>query len=158
MATRNGRISLSIIDPNGGSGNFLTHVAVDDGQTIANAYAALGTVATLYSTIADGGIKEATFSLVNRAVAVDPATDANVGVGAVVDFNNASDSTINGVWVPSFLDTLLGPGRDISLTSGPMAAFVAAMLGGILGGHYTNGAGITNAAATRAFRTNRKLR
>jgi hypothetical protein len=158
MAARNGRISLSIYDRNGGSGNFLTHVSVDDAQTIAQAYTALATVSTLYATVADGGIKEASFSLVNRAVAADPASDANVGVGAVVDFNNAADPTINGVWIPSFLDTLLGPGRDIDLSSGATAAFVTAMIGAILGGHYTNGAGIANAAATRAFRTNRKLR
>ena len=158
MATRNGRISLAVYDPNGGSSNFLTHVSVDDAQTIAQAYTALATVATLYGTVADGGIKEATFSLVNRSVAADPATDANAGVGAVFDFNNASDSTINGVWIPSFLDSLLGPGRDIDISGGATAAFVTAMIGAILGGRYTNAAGIANAAGTRAFRTNRKLR
>lgn len=158
MATRNGRISLSVYDAHGASSTFLTHVAVDDAQTIAQANTALATVATLYGTVGDGGIREATFSLVNKAVAADPGDDASAGEGAVFDFSNGSDSTINGVWIPSFKDSLLGPGRDIDTTATVQAAFVTAMIGAILGGHYTNAAGITNAAVTRAFRTNRKLR
>ena len=80
MATVNGRISLGVYDANGGRSTFLTHVAVSDAQTLANAAAGLATVATLFGTVSDGGIRDATFSLLSDAVAADPGADADVGV------------------------------------------------------------------------------
>jgi len=157
MANVNGRISLGVYDANGGRSNFLTHVVVSDAQTLANAVTGLATVATLFGTVSDGGIRDATFSLVSEAVAANPGADADVGSGAVFDFSNTADGTINGIWIPSFLDSLKGPGKAIDITGTVQAAFVSAMVGAIMGGRYTNGANIPNAVGTKAFRASRKL-
>jgi len=158
MANINGRISLSVYDANGGKGNFLTHVVAPEAQTLTQVNTALAAVVTAFQTVSTAGIKEATFSLVSTAGAAAPASDASIPSGAVFDFNNTSDPTIYGLWVPSFLDSLLGPGRAIDITATVQAAFVATMVGAVLGGHFTNAHYIANGAGTKAFRSPRKLR
>jgi hypothetical protein len=158
MANVKGRISLSVYDANGGRGNFLTHVLVPEAQTLTNVNTALSATVTAFETVSSAGIKEATFSLVSTADARAPQSDASIPSGAVFDFNNATDPTIYGLFVPSFLDSLLGPGRAIDITATVQAAFVASMIGAVLGGNYTNAHYIANAAGTNAFRSSRKLR
>jgi hypothetical protein len=158
MANVKGRISLSVYDNNGGKGNFLTHVLVPEAQTLTQVNTALASTITAFQTVSTAGIKDATFSLISTAGAAAPAADASIPSGAVFDFNNATDPTLYGLWVPSFLDSLLGPGRAIDISAGVQAAFVASMVGAILGGNYTNAHYIANAAGTRAFRSARKLR
>jgi hypothetical protein len=158
MANVNGRISLSVYDANGGRGNFLTHVVAPEAQTLTQVNTALAATVTAFQTVSSAGIKEATFSLISTAGAAAPASDASIPSGAVFDFSNATDPTIYGLWVPSFLDSLLGPGRAIDITATVQAAFVASMVGAVLGGHYTNSHYIANGAGTKAFRSSRKLR
>lgn len=158
MANINGRISLSVYDANGGKGTFLTHVLAPEAQTLTQVAAALAATVTAFNTVSDAGIKEATFSLIDTAGARNPQTDASVPSGAVFDFSNTTDPTVYGLWVPSFKDSLLGPGREIDITATVQAAFVASMIGAVLGGHYTNAHYVANGAGTKAFRSPRKLR
>ena len=85
-----GRISLQLYDTKGGGGTALAHVAVSDASTLAAANTAVGTFATAFSTLSDAGIKEGTFTLLTKAVAAAPASDVEIGVGAVFDFSNAA--------------------------------------------------------------------
>jgi len=159
MATKNGRISLSMYDSTGAQSTWLSHVAVDDTLTIANANAAIATVAALVGTVSDAGIKDGTFTLINRAVAAAPAGDADVGSGGVFDFSNAHDPTTYGQWVPSIKDALKGPTKTLDIvTAGALLDYVNALTGAILGGTYDNPAFQPNLAALRAFLTNRKRR
>jgi hypothetical protein len=158
MANVKGRISLSVYDAQGAKSTFLTHVLVPEAQTLTQVGTALAATVTAFETVSTGGIKEASFSLIDASGSRAPLADANVGVGAVFDFDNATDPSLFGLWVPSFLDSLLGPGRAIDISAGVQAAFVASMVGAVLGGTYTNAKWISNRAGIKAFRTNRKLR
>jgi hypothetical protein len=158
VANVNGRISLSVYDANGGKGTFLTHVVAPEAQTLTQVNTAIAATVTAFETVSTAGIKDATFSLITTAGARAPLPDASVPSGAVFDFNNAVDPTIYGLWVPSYLDSLLGPGRAIDITATIQAAFVASMVGAILGGNYSNAHYVANAAGTKAFRSDRKLR
>lgn len=158
MANVNGRISLSVYDANGGKGNFLTHVLVPEAQTLTQAAAAITLTATAFKNVSSAGIKDGKFSLISTADARVPQADASIPSGAVFDFNNATDPSLYGQWIPSFLDALLGPGRSIDISAGVQAAFVASLVGAIMGGNYTNTRYIANAAGTKAFRSARKLR
>jgi len=156
MAVRTGRISLSMVDTRGGRGTLLTHLTVDDTNTLSSAYAAIATFATLAGTVSDAGIEHGTFSLINKAVATDPASDADVAAGAVFDFSNAVNSSIYGQYVPSFLDSLILPGGHIDITTGASAAYITALTGAVLGGNYTNPVFVSNDAGLDAFLSNRK--
>lgn len=158
MAIVPARISLSLYDDRGGGGTFLTHVLASDALTLANANAAIADTATAFSTVSTAGIKDGSFSLVNLAVANEPAgyADSNIGAGAVFDFSNGSFPTTFGLNVPSFLDSLILPNGTIDITAGASAAFVATMIGAVLGGHYASAAYLANLAGLDAFLSNRK--
>jgi hypothetical protein len=145
-------------DKRGGRVSYLTHVSVDDAQTLAQANTAIAAVATAIAGVSDAGIIDGSFTLFNKAVATAPADDAIVGAGAVFDFENGSDATIYGNYVPSFLDTLIIPGGKIDITAGAAQTWANFMLAGILGGHMTNPAFVVNSAALDAFLSNRKRR
>lgn len=159
MAIVPGRISLQLYDNKGGGGTALAHVAVSDASTLAAANTAIGTFATAFSTVSDAGIKEGSFTLLNKAVAADPASDAEIGVGAVFDFSNAAlISRTYGMLVSAFKASLVESSGAIDITAGVPAAFVASMLDAVLGGTYTDADYLDLVEGLDAFRTNRKLR
>ncbi len=158
MAVRDGRISLAMADGRGGKSTLLTHVTVDDTLTIANAYTAIAAFSTLAQTVSDATIEHGTFSLINYAAAAVGADDADVAAGAVFDFLNTSDATTYGQYVPSFLDSLILPGGHIDVSTGAPAAYIAALIGAVLGGRYTNPRFVANASGPDAFLSNRKRR
>src|SRR5258708_4771314 len=151
MATVPARISLSLTDSRGGGGTFLTHLLASDTLTLANADAAIAATATAFSTVSNAGIKEGQFTLINRAVAVDPSSDADIAAGAVFDFSNASNATTYGLYVGSFLDSLIESNGTINIAAGAPAAFIATMIGAVLGGNYANAAFVANLAGLDAF-------
>jgi hypothetical protein len=156
MANVDGRLSLSVYDDVGGGGTFLTHVQVPDSGTFAQAITALGALKTLYLTVGGAGIKEATFSIVDKALASTPVTTDRTGSGAVFDFNAGSPGITYGQWIPSFLPSLVLPNGTIDITATVQAAFVTAMTGAVLGGVYTNAAYANLTAGLDAFSSNRK--
>jgi hypothetical protein len=158
MAIVPARISLSVYDDRGGGGTFLVHVLVDDTQTLAAANTAVAALATILATVSTAGVKLGELSLINLAAAGEPAgfADSNIGAGAVVDFSNASNPSTYGLYVPSFLDSLIATDGTIDITAGATAAFVASMIGAVLGGHYANAQYIANLAGLDAFLSNRK--
>jgi len=156
MATVPARISLSLTDSRGGGGTFLTHVLCSDALTIANANSAIADTATAFSTVSNAGIKSGEFSLINTAVAADPGSDADVSSGAVFDFSNAANPTTYGLFVGSFLDSLIESNGTIDISAGAPAAFVATMIGAVLGGHYASAQYIANLAGLDAFLSSRK--
>lgn len=158
MALVPARLSLSVTDDRGGGGTFLTHVNADDTLTIAAAATAIGTLATLLGTVSNAGIKVGEFALIDVGVAADPGADSNVGAGAVFDFSNTVNPATFGQFVPSFLPSLISADGTIDITTGASAAFVAAMIGAVLGGRYTNNSYVANNAGLDAFLTNRKRR
>ena len=158
MAIVPARISLALTDTRGGGGTFLTHVLASDALTIANAASAIAATATAFRTVSSAGIKQGEFTLIDTAVAVDPLSDADVSAGAVFDFSNASNPSTYGLFVGSFLDSLIESNGTIDITSGASAAFVATMIGAVLGGHYANAQYVANLAGLDAFLSSRKRR
>jgi hypothetical protein len=156
LANVDGRLSLSVYDGVGGGGTFLTHVQVPDTGTFADAVTALGTLKTLYLTVGSGGIKEATFSIIDKALASSPVASTSTGYGAVFDFAAGSPATTYGEWVPAFLPSLVLPNGTIDITATVQAAFVTALTGAVLGGRYTNSAYANLNTGLDAFSTNRK--
>lgn len=156
MANKEGRLSLSVFDAIGGGGTFLVHVLVPEAQTLTQAESALGTLASLFSSLSGLGIKEASFSF-NSLLETTPVTGTpNAGSGAVFDFKNASNPSTFGLWVPGFDEANVLSNGTIDITVSPMSDFVAAMVGAVMGGTYTNSQYIANSAGLDAFYTNRK--
>jgi len=156
MANVDGRLSLSVYDDVGGGGTFLSHVVVPDTGTFADAITALGTLKTLYLTVGGAGIKEATFSIVDKALASTPVTTDRTGAGAVFNFAAGSPATTYGQWIPAFLPSLVLPNGTIDITATVQAAFVTALTGAVLGGRYTNAAYANLNTGLDAFSSNRK--
>lgn len=159
MATVPSRLSLELYDAQGAGGTFLLHMAVDDASTLAQANTAIGTIATAFETVSNAGIKRAQFTLLNKAVAVDPDPSSVIGVGAVYNFSNAAlQPQTAGILIPSYLDSLVEPNGGIDITGTVQAAFITSILDPILGGTVTDAAYLDLVEALDAFRTNRKRR
>lgn len=159
MAIVPARISLQLYDNKGGGGTALAHVAVSDASTLAAANTAVGTFATAFSTVSDAGIKEGAFTLLNSAVAAEPVSDVEIGIGGVFDFSNAAlIPRTYGLLVSAFKASLIESNGTIDITTGAPAAFVASLLDAVLGGTYTDSDYLDLVAGLDAFRTNRKLR
>lgn len=158
MANVNARASLSVMDDRGGGGTFLVHLLVPDTVTLASASTELGTLATLLATVSNCGIKVGEFTVIDESVAAAAGSDSNVGAGAVFDFSNVTNPSTFGLFVPSFLSSLIESNGTIDITAGAPAAFVAAMVGAVLGGRYTNAQYVANGAGLDAFLSNRKRR
>lgn len=159
MAIVPARISLQLYDSKGGGGTALAHVAVSDASTLAAAKTAVGTFATAFSTLSDAGIKDGTFTLLDGSVAVAPASDVEIGVGAMFDFSNAAlIPRTYGMLISAFKADLIAANGTIDITTGDPAAFVASLLDAVLGGTYTDADYLDLVEGLDAFRTNRKLR
>jgi hypothetical protein len=159
MATVPARISLQLYDSKGGGGTALAHVAVSDASTLAAANTAVGTFAAAFSTLSDAGIKDGTFTLLNKVVAADPSSDVEIGIGAMFDFSNAAlISRTYGMLVSAFKASLIESNGTIDITTGAPAAFIVSMLDAVLGGTYTDADYLDLVEGLDAFRTNRKLR
>jgi len=156
MANVDGRLSLSVYDDVGGGGTFLTHFTAPDTGTFANAIAALQALKTAYLTVGGAGIKELTFSIVDKADASTPVTTDRTGSGAVFDFAAGSPATTYGLFVPAYLPALTLPNGTIDITATVPAAFIATVTGAVLGGRYTNAAYANLNTGLDAFSTNRK--
>ena len=151
MAAAIGRLSLSVYDAKGNKGSVLSHVNLDDGQTIAAVNTAIGAYVTAFSAISTAGISHGSFALINTAVAADPGSDAYLPEGAVLDFSNATTPTIFGQWIPSFLDSLSTTGGHIDITGTEVAAMGTLLTGAVLGGHYASADYRNNLALVDAF-------
>ena len=159
MAIVPARMSLSLTDTRGGGGTFLLHALVSDASTLAQANTALATLATAFSTVSTAGIKEGQFTLLNKDIAADPASDADISSGAVFDFSNAAITPRTyGLNVPSFLDSLIETNGTIDITASVQAAFTASILGAILGGGATDASYLDLVEGLDAFQSSRKRR
>ena len=152
------RLSVSMYDAVGGKSTFLTHAFVDSAQTIAQAVTALGTLNTNLATLSNGGVREATFSIVDTAVAAAPGAGANTTLVGNLGYLTAGSPSRFGQSVPSFLESLISADGTIDMTSGAVATWVTYMLGAVFGGHFTNNAYVAYNAAKNGFRSGRKLR
>lgn len=153
------RLSLQLYDAFGGGGTALAHAAVSDASTLAQANTALALFATNFLTVSNAGIKEGTFTVLNKAVAADPDPTADIGFGAVIDFSNAElISRTYGMLISSFLQSLVESNGTIDITSGAVADFIAYLLDAVLGGTFTDSGYSDLTGGLDAFRTNRKLR
>lgn len=158
MANKEARFSLSVYDGIGGGGTFLVHALVPEAGTLTQAETALGTIASAFTAVSGLGIKESSFSF-NSLLEVTPVTgNPNAGSGAVFDYNNASNATINGLWVPGYDPANVLPNGTIDITADPALTFSAVFnhTGAPMGGTYTNAQYISNNDAVDAFYTNRK--
>jgi len=162
MALVPARLSLALYDSQGGGGTALAHAIVADTNTLAAANTALESFATQFLTISNAGIKEGTFTLLNKTVAVAPDDStypSDIGYGAVIDFGNAAlIQRTYGFLVSSFLRNLVSSDGTIDITTGAVSAFIADMVAAVLGGNYTDADFSDLTGGLDGFRTNRKLR
>lgn len=152
------RLSVSMYDSVGGKSTFLSHAFIDSTQTIAAAVAALATLTTNLATISNGGIKEASLSIIDTSVATSPGSGANTTLVGNLGYLTAGSPSRFGTSVPSYLESLISVDGTIDMTSGATATWVAYYLAAVLGGHFTNAAYVNFSAAKNGFRSGRKLR
>lgn len=157
MANALGRLQLSVYDNNGNKGSILSHLNFDDAQTVAQLNTEIAAYATAFGNVSTAGIKAGSFDVVNKAVARAPLTDANLPTGMVFDFNNLTDPTIYGQYVPSRLDSLVLTGGTIDLTNAAVIAWVNLLINSTAGPYnFANTHYVNNNALTKAFRSDRK--
>ena len=152
------RLSVSMYDAVGGKSTFLAHAFIDSAQTVAAAVTALGTLATNLATISNGGIKEASLSIVDTAVAAAPGAGANTTLVGNLGFLTAGSPSRFGQSVPSFLESLINADGTIDMTAGATNTWATYILAAVLGGHFTNNAYVNYSARANGFRSGRKLR
>lgn len=159
MAIVPARLSLQLTDSRGGGGTFLAHASVSDASTLAEVNTALGTFAAMFGTVSNAGIKDGSFTLLNKAVATEPDPASNISDGAVFDFSNAAlVSKTYGQLIPSFLPSLVESNGTIDITATVQAAFIASMLDAVLGGNYTDSDYLDLVEGLDAFLSSRKRR
>lgn len=158
MATVYTRLTLSTYDAEGGGSTFVVHVAAADTATLAQVVTALAALKTSYLTMGVNGIKQAEFSLVDKALASDPTGTERAGAGGIVDFNAGTPATTYGLWVPGLDPAVVLPNGTIDITADPTLSFIADYAGpaAVLGGTYTNPAYAALGDGIDAFSTNRK--
>lgn len=151
------RLSLSVYDAAGGKSTLLTHAFIDSAQTIAQAVTALGTLATNYLTIGGGGVKEATLSVIDTAVASAPVAGNTTTLVGNLGYLVAGSPSRFGQSIPAFLESLISADATIDMTTGAVDAWASYMIGAVLGGHFTNNAYLAYATRKNGFRSGRKL-
>ncbi len=157
MATKLGRLQLSVYDNAGNKGSYLTHVSFDDGQTAAQLSTEVGTIATAFGAISDAGIKEGSFDVVNKAVARGPVSDALLPSGGLFSFQPSSPAGVYSTWVPSIKDSVAGPGNVIDITTDPVLAFVNLLINSAAGAYtFTDPGYVALITALKGFRSNRR--
>lgn len=154
MANVKARLSVSMYDGKGGKGTFLAHQNIVDTTTLAAAQTALATLATNLITLSNGGISEASFSLIDTAVAVGPTGTPNVSLVGNLGYLTSGSPSRFGQSVPSFLESLISADGTIDMTSGAVATWVTYVLAQGFG----NNAYVAYSGPKNGFRSGRKLR
>ncbi len=154
MATVKSRLSVSMYDGKGGKSTFLTHANVVDTTTLATAVTDLATLATNLATISNGGISEASFTVIDRSVAAGPSGTPNVTLVGNLGYLTSGSPSRFGQSVPSFLESLISADGTIDMTVGAVAAWVTY----VLAQGFANNDYVAYSAAKNGFRSGRKLR
>jgi hypothetical protein len=154
MANVQARLSVSMYDGKGGKATFLAHQNIVDTTTLATANADLATLATNIATVSNGGIAEATFTVINRAVAADPTGTPNVTLVGNLGYTVAGSPSRFGQSVPSYLESLISADGTIDMTAGATATWAAF----VIAQAYANNAFVAYNAVKNGFRSGRKLR
>lgn len=154
MATVQTRQSISLYDGKGGRSTFLAHANVVDTTTLATAVGDLTTLATNLRTISNGGISEATFSVIDTTSAIAPAGTPNVTLVGNLGYLTSGSPSRFGQSVPSFLESLISADGNIDMTTGAVATWVTY----VLAQGFANNAYVAYSAAKNGFRSGRKLR
>jgi hypothetical protein len=154
MATVKVRQSVSMYDGKGGRSTFLAHANVVDTTTLASASTGLATLATNLATISNGGISEASFSIIDLGVAAAPSGTPNVSLVGNLGYLTAGGPSRFGQAVPSFLESLISADGTIDMTAGAVATWVTY----VLAQGFANNAYVAYSAPKNGFRSGRKLR
>jgi len=154
MANVQARLSVSMYDGKGGRSTFLAHQNIVDTTTLATASTDLATLCTNIATLSNGGISQAEFTVINRAVAAAPSGTPNTTLVGNLGYTVAGNTSRFGQAVPSFLESLINADGTIDMTSGAVATWVTYVLAQGFG----NPAYVAFNAAKNGFRSGRKLR
>jgi hypothetical protein len=154
MANVKARLSVSMYDGKGGKATFLAHQNIVDTTTLATANTDLVTLATNLATISNGGISEASFSLINTGVAAAPTGTPNVTLVGNLGYLVSGSTSRFGQSVPSYLESLISVDGNIDMTAGATATWAAF----VIAQGYANNAYAAYTAAKNGFRSGRKLR
>jgi hypothetical protein len=154
MANVNARLSVAMYDAKGGKATFLAHQSIVDTTTLATAAADLATLATNIATVSNGGISEATFTIIDRAVAAAPSGTPNVTLVGNLGYLTAGSPSRFGQSVPSYLESLIDAHGNIDVTAGATKTWMDYCIAQA----FANNAYVAYATAKDGFRSGRKLR
>jgi hypothetical protein len=163
MAAGQGRIQLTMVDGQGLRTSLEIPVDYDDGQTGAQMFAAVQSLAAAVDAISGCQIIRGSFTVVNEALTglthTTPDADSRVQEIGGFTYENASNPSLYTVAVPGLLDSkLTSDHRSINTADTAIAAFNTLMLGAVLGGHYANRAYNDFSARFKTFLADRKHR
>jgi hypothetical protein len=133
------RFHAGIVDANNIRTTVLSHLLVDDGQTLAATNTALQAWLTALTGIVDAKIVTASagiYASVGASQAGKPAAGSEVQETGLWSFDLASTPFRYGQAVPGLADSVL-IGTQIDPTNAAVIAWEALLLGAVLGGHYT---------------------
>lgn len=157
------RMQYSLIDERGIKGSFQVPMFVDGAQTLTQAKAAWNTYGALLDAVTGAKIQHGSVvvlpSITYTPKSPDPAVGSELEEVGNLDFANASTRYVYDVAIPSVADACLtSPPVAINEAQTDMAAFIAATLAAVLGGHFTNNSYLTLSALADSFLSSRKHR
>jgi hypothetical protein len=154
------RFHAGIVDSEGIRSTVLSHLYVDDGQTLAATNTALQAWITALTAIEGASIITASaglYAAVGASQAGKPVAGSEVEETGVWSFNQTGTAFRYGQAVPGLLETIV-VADEIDPTNAGVIAWEALLTGAVLGGHYTGNDNDPLASVYKTFRSVRKRR
>ncbi len=154
------RFHAGIVDDAGIRSTVLSHLYIDDGQTVAALNTALQAWLTDLTAILGAKIITASAGIyepVSASQAGKPVAGAEVEETGVWSFNQTGTAFRYGQAVPGLLETVIVAG-EIDPTNAGVIAWEGLLTGAVLGGHYTGNDNDALASVYKTFLAVRKRR
>lgn len=154
------RFGLSMTDSDGLQASTTSHVYADAGQTITQVKTALAAWASAINVVTGAHVTSTRASILGPGADATgkPVSGSEISEVGTFDFLLATSGYRYGLVVPAFLESKELGGEKIDNTDTDVAALIALMLAGVLGGHYTGANVDTLSSFNRSFSSNRKHR
>jgi len=124
MATKNGTMSVRVVDAYGIDATEDVQITIDDTKTVAQLMTDVGSWALLYQEMSQGGVSDYWVRVIGQPVSpVTPAGD--IEKGALFNFNNAADTYATGIQVVDVNPSILNGSGLIDLTNTTVEDFIA---------------------------------
>lgn len=126
MATKNGIMSLRVVDAYGIEATTDQQITIDDSKTVAQTNTEVGAWALLVQEMSQGAVTEYWWKVTDVPVSI-PTAAGDVEKGALFNFNNAANTDAWGFQVPDVSPSILDARGLVDLTNTTVQDFITFM-------------------------------